>query len=547
MAKEKGKFTVADLNSAMNKNSKFGGLLSDGHGVSKITEHISTGNYMLNSCVSGSLFKGIPNNRCICLSGETGVGKTYLILNMCREAQKMGYFVVFYDSENAVDDELAESFGIDLSMLRYEPVQTVQEFRSNATSFVDLLIEKKMAGMEIPKVFIALDSVGNLATQKEIDDAKAYSDKSDMSRAKVIKSIFRILMSKLGIVQGSFVFSNHIYKTLDLFSQHRQGGGCLVPGSLVLMCDGEYKPIEDIVVGDKVATLSGEKEILKTWEFEKPTVTVEFDDGSVVECSEDHRFFIGDENSNILDDSNWVAAKDLVEGFEITCVNRCVDNGLKKLKVVSVKGNLSTKVHDLTVADVQHYITDNGVINHNSGVTYGASLIVNLTKAKLKDGANQTGIIVTATPDKNRFCRPTTVRFHISYDHGMNPYVGLEEHMSWDVCGVQRGKFITKKEYDKLSADQKEACRQHPLDGDVYFQPNDAARGICTKHSAEAFKVNEIWTKKVWTDERLAELDAYLIPLIAYSKTGDDEIIEMIKESDAQMAEDAGGDELFDR
>lgn len=407
MAKEKGKFTVADLNSAMDKNSKFGGLLSDGHGVSKITEHISTGNYMLNSCVSGSLFKGIPNNRCICLSGETGVGKTYLILNMCREAQKMGYFVVFYDSENAVDDELAESFGIDLSMLRYEPVQTVQEFRSNATSFVDLLIEKKMAGMEIPKVFIALDSVGNLATQKEIDDAKAYSDKSDMSRAKVIKSIFRILMSKLGIVQGSFVFSNHIYKTLDLFSQHRQGGG--------------------------------------------------------------------------------------------------------------------------------------------SGITYGASLIVNLTKAKLKDGANQTGIIVTATPDKNRFCRPTTVRFHISYDHGMNPYVGLEEHMSWDVCGVQRGKFITKKEYDKLSADQKEACRQHPLDGDVYFQPNDAARGICTKHSAEAFKVNEIWTKKVWTDERLAELDAYLMPLIAYSKTGDDEIIEMIEESDAQMAEDAGGDELFDR
>ena len=317
MAKEKGKFTISDLNSVMNKNSKFGGLLSDGHGVSKITEYISSGNYILNACMSGSLFKGIPNNRCICLSGESGVGKTYLILNMCREAQKMGYFIVFYDSENAVDEDLATNFGIDLSMFRYEPVQTVQEFRSNSTTLVDTLIAQKEEGNEIPKVLIALDSVGNLATQKEIDDAKAYSDKSDMSRAKVIKSIFRILMSKLGIIQGSFIFSNHVYNTLDMYAQHRQGGGCLVPGSTIVMGDGSLKNIEDVEIGDIVKTLLGEKEILQTWEFNKPTITVEFEDGSVIECSEDHRFFIGDEKSNIFDDNNWVCAKDLVENMEV--------------------------------------------------------------------------------------------------------------------------------------------------------------------------------------------------------------------------------------
>lgn len=210
---------------------------------------------------------------------------------------------------------------------------------------------------------------------------------------------------------------------------------------------------------------------------------------------------------------------------------------LKKLKVKSVKENSSTKVNDLTVADVQHYITNNGVINHNSGLTYGASIILNLSKAKLKEGANQTGIVVTAKPDKNRFCKPTVVKFHISYDHGMNPFVGLEEYMAWDICGVQRGKFITDKEYGKLSESQKELCRQHPMDETVWFQPSDAGRGICTKHSTTAFKLNEVWSKKVWTNDRLNEMDAYIKPLFSYSKSGDEEILDMLNDDEESNEE----------
>lgn len=314
MAKQSGVFSISDLNKALSKNSKFGALLSEGGGTSQISEYISTGNYLLNACMSGSLLKGIPNNRSICLSGESGVGKTYLLLNICREAQKMGYFIIYYDSENAVDAELAGNFGVDLSMFRYEPVQTVQEFRSNVTNIIDTLIEQKEAGNEIPKLFIALDSAGNLASQKEVDDAKSYSDKADMSRAKMMKSLFRIMMSKLGIIGGSFVFTNHVYKTMDLYSQDVQSGGCLIPGSKVLMSDGSYKNIEDIKEGDMVMTLHGDKEILKTWEFEKPTYTIEFEDGSSLTCSEDHRFYIGDEFDDVNDDKNWVYARDLVEG-----------------------------------------------------------------------------------------------------------------------------------------------------------------------------------------------------------------------------------------
>lgn len=401
MAKQSkgGVFSIADLNKEMNKNSKFGALLSEGGGTSKITEYIHTGNYILNACMSGSLLKGVPNNRSVCLSGESGVGKTYLLLNMCREAQKMGYFVIFYDSENAVDDTLASNFGIDLDMMRYEPVQTIQEFRSNVTNILDKLIEEKSDGNEIPKLFIALDSAGNLASQKEIDDAKAYTDKADMSRAKMMKSVFRIMMSKLGIIGGTFVFTNHTYKTLDLYSQDIQSGG--------------------------------------------------------------------------------------------------------------------------------------------QGIVYGASIILNMTKAKLKEGTDQTGIIVTAKPQKNRFCVPTVVKFHISFQKGMNRFVGLQEYMSWDACGIGRGKFITAKEYAKLGDAEKEKCRQHPLDENVYFQPSDSGRYICTDYRLEPFKWSEVCSAKVWNEDAIKRLDENVIKgIFAYSDSKNNDEIETI------LDEDGDGDEI---
>ena len=224
MAKN-GEFSFSDLNALMNKNSKFGGLMSDGAGVSEITEYIPTGNYILNAAFTGSLFQGIPGNRSIEIFGPSGTGKTYILLNIAREAQKKGYFIIWYDSENAIETSQVVKFGCDTSKFRYEPVQTVQEFRTSITTIIDALIEQKEKGNKIPKIMVILDSAGNLATQKEIDDAKAGQEKQDMTRAKVMKSIFRIIMSKMGIIGASFLFSNHCYQTLDLFSQQQAAGG----------------------------------------------------------------------------------------------------------------------------------------------------------------------------------------------------------------------------------------------------------------------------------------------------------------------------------
>lgn len=137
----------------------------------------------------------------------------------------MGYSVIFYDSEAAVDRELMKKFGIDTTKVNYQPVNTVQDFRQSVTTITAKMQEVKRAGGQTPKVMIILDSAGNLATNKEIDDAKTGSEKSDMTRAKILKSIFRIIMTPLADLKIPFIFTNHTYQTQSFISQAVAGGG----------------------------------------------------------------------------------------------------------------------------------------------------------------------------------------------------------------------------------------------------------------------------------------------------------------------------------
>lgn len=224
MAKTKKQFTFDDLNAELKDLNPLGSVMEQST-FSDVTEWIDTGNYHLNACVSGSLFGGWPNNRACSIAGPSGTGKTFLILNSIREAINMGYNVVFYDSEAAVDKDLMTKFGIDTSKVNYQPINTVQEFRTSVTTITGRMQEVKRAGGELPKVMIILDSAGNLATAKEIDDARSGSEKSDMTRSKVLKSIFRIIMTPMADLKIPFLFTNHTYQTQDFISRQVAGGG----------------------------------------------------------------------------------------------------------------------------------------------------------------------------------------------------------------------------------------------------------------------------------------------------------------------------------
>jgi RecA/RadA recombinase len=91
----------------------------------------------------------------------------------------------------------------------------------------DFLIEEYYnKGKKCPPCIIVIDSLGNMASQKEIDDIAAGTGKSDMTRAKTIKQLFRILTTNIGVLQIPCILTNHTYKDImSYIPKDIQSGG----------------------------------------------------------------------------------------------------------------------------------------------------------------------------------------------------------------------------------------------------------------------------------------------------------------------------------
>ena len=74
-------------------------------------------------------------------------------------------------------------------------------------------------------LIIIIDSIGNLASKKEVEDALEGKSVADMSRAKQIKSLFRMITPHLSLKDIPMVVVNHTYKTMELYSKDVVGGG----------------------------------------------------------------------------------------------------------------------------------------------------------------------------------------------------------------------------------------------------------------------------------------------------------------------------------
>ena len=480
-----------------------------------INDYIDTGSYILNACMTGSLFKGVPTGRVLTLAGEPGAGKSFLAVSICRNAQKKGYTPIYMDSEAAIDRDFVERLGCDASKFIIKQVTKISE----VSHFIANLCQKLM-GMkeeERPKFILVLDSLGNLTSDKELTDTIDGNQKRDMTKQQEIKALFRTNMTALGKLNIPFIVNSHIYQTTDLFSKQVVSGGCLVKGEEIITESG-CKAIEDVKEGERVLTADGTyQEVLKTFTFEKPTITFTFEDGRTITCSHEHKFLV---ENNITKDSSWKMAKDLNEDDVI------LEYDFNKLKIVQKQESSSNiVVHDLCVDNNHTYVSKNGIINHNSGISYNSSLTMMLSTAKLDDKESdkaaasktgeflKTGVMVTARPQKSRFTIPQKVKFQIPFFKSPNPYVGLEAYLSWENSGIIRGKMLTLKEYEKLSdADKSKCYEMTDENGEVtYAYPKDTSRNIVVKHLHGEVPITELFTPKVLTEELLRKLDDEVI------------------------------------
>jgi len=316
MAKSKGKFEFSKIGKIMEGISEKTGITIEDAGGNKGREFIDTGIYILNALLSKSILHGgVMNNRITALAGESGVGKSFVCYNICKNAQAQGYSIVYIDTEFSIEVSDMSMYGIDISpdKLRLVRSSKVEDIKVFLTQMLDELKKAKMEGYEIDKMLIVIDSAGQLASNKEVEDAIDGKNKTDMSRAKAIKSLFRIINSDLGFLQIPLLVTNHTYMSMDLFPRPIMSGGCLEAGNKIHTQFG-LRNIEDIQSGEYVKTLNGYEMVYDTFTFEKDRYEVEFEDGTKVVCSDEHRFLNGEDWT---ENGDWVYVKDLLPGDKI--------------------------------------------------------------------------------------------------------------------------------------------------------------------------------------------------------------------------------------
>ena len=126
--------------------------------------------------------------------------------------------VLFYDSEFGTPVTYLETLGIDTSRVVHTPLTNVEQLKFD--------IMQQLEGIQRgDRVMILVDSIGNLASKKEVEDTLEGKSVADMSRAKQIKSLFRMVTPHLTMKDIPMVVVNHTYKTLELYSKDVVGGG----------------------------------------------------------------------------------------------------------------------------------------------------------------------------------------------------------------------------------------------------------------------------------------------------------------------------------
>lgn len=186
--------------------------------------HTPTSVYGLNIAYGGDLFTGFgpglhfwagPSKHFKSLFSLIAV-KAYMDANpdsVC----------LFYDSEFGSPKTYWKSMKIDMTRVLHIPITDIEELKFDIMKKLDK--KNDDAIQEKDKVIIFIDSVGNLASKKEVEDALKESSAADMTRAKQLKSLWRMVTPHLTIRDIPMIVVNHTYSSMEMYAKEVMGGG----------------------------------------------------------------------------------------------------------------------------------------------------------------------------------------------------------------------------------------------------------------------------------------------------------------------------------
>lgn len=204
----------------LKKNSKVkdSGLLSESKiyaGKDVIKTDITALNIALSGEVEGGLTSGWTT-----IAGPSRHYKSSVMLKLIAAylSEKPKAVCLFYDSEFGSPQEYWKSFGIDPDRVHHTPITNIEQFKFDVMSQLD--------GLERgDEVIIGVDSLGNLASKKEVEDALKENSAADMTRAKAFKSCGRMITPTLSIKNIPLIAVGHTYLTQEMYAKTVLSGG----------------------------------------------------------------------------------------------------------------------------------------------------------------------------------------------------------------------------------------------------------------------------------------------------------------------------------
>ncbi len=174
---------------------------------------------MLNVALSGKIDGGLTPGLTV-FAGPSKHFKTAFALLLAKSYMEKydDSVVLFYDSEFGSPQSYFESFGIDTNRVLHTPVTDVEQLKHDSMQQLNS-IERG------DRIIFIVDSVGNLASRKEVEDSLSGKSVADMSRAKQLKSLFRMITPHLAIKDIPMVVVNHTYKEIGLYPKDVVSGG----------------------------------------------------------------------------------------------------------------------------------------------------------------------------------------------------------------------------------------------------------------------------------------------------------------------------------
>jgi recombination protein RecA len=227
-------------------------------------EFFDTGNLALNFALTGKFDEGWPVGHMTVISGDPSTGKSLII------KQAIAFFLKKYPDGVVILDDTERSFvkylnegeaQIDFDRFIRLSTNSVEEHARTLFDGVKNTQGKITTEPLVPKLFnsgfkhimVAVDSMAAWSTEHELD---VGLDKADMSKAKILKALFRIIKEDWQKYNVTYMATNHLIFTIgDFMSGPRKiepgGGGPAFQASvrLCLALASKLKLKDNSIVG----------------------------------------------------------------------------------------------------------------------------------------------------------------------------------------------------------------------------------------------------------------------------------------------------------